>query len=89
MVPGQGGIILEEPFILGDDELHHLGQGTAHHHVHGVMHSLTFPDLQQRNIEQKIFRINILLTTLGVMTIARLLADILFLSSCLLTSCRN
>ena len=47
VVPGQGGIILEEPFILGNDELHHLGQGTAHHHVQRVMNSLTLPDLSK------------------------------------------
>jgi len=44
VVPREGSIVLEEVFILGNDELHHLGQGTANSHVHGVMDSLALPD---------------------------------------------
>ena len=48
MIPGEGGIILEEPFILYYNQLHHLGQGTAHRHVQRVVHGLAFPYLKEK-----------------------------------------
>ena len=41
---------LEEPLVLGDDELDHPTQAVAHRHVHGVVDSLTLPQLGTRNV---------------------------------------
>ena len=41
---------LEEPLVLGDDELDHSTQPVTHRHVHGVVDGLTLPHLGSRNV---------------------------------------
>ena len=48
VVPAGLGVVLEEPLVLADDHLHHLGQARADAHVHGIGHTLTVPYLQHR-----------------------------------------
>ena len=90
---------LEEPLILCNDHLHHSSQSRSDSDVHWVVDCFWLPKLCNgdfdtvknrivRNWWQIIFIFQTL-TTLGVITMARLLGDILFLSSSLLTSWRN
>ena len=80
---------LEEPGILTDDLLHHAGQAGPGGDVQGVVDGL-LPYLERCNRSERERQGNYSeLTTLGVITMARLLGDILFLSSSLLTSWRN